>query len=279
MTFFIGKTVQSLIKDSNTALWKLLFEKYQTQSKIEFYTNLSFTFYCLAFDMPTANLLSYSPTFLKENCDLHKRADLYKYQLHFDNLKFQILSTAVYALKKLNIEEYWHFQTTNITQQFFDLYYHYIENKLNDSTLLNSIHQQKEIAIETLCRNVFTGNLENWLKLMDANSIKGWQELGPLYWLWFHLSAPKMQKQEEKENLLTLFTSIDAFIACSYCEVHFRNLKSSIKQIYQKHNEILSDTFIEIHNIVTYKNNYLIAPLTLEEKQLLAKEYQTFWDF
>jgi len=284
---FIGPTIKSLIKESNTQMWSLLFDKYATQSYNDFYTNLTYTIYCLSFDMHTANILTYNEKFLKElNLTLDNTEQLYRYQIHFDNMKFQFLDTAVRVLNddetiiEKKLKESYHFQTTNLTQQNFDLYHRYIKDKLNDENILKAIQQQKEITIEALChQNIFPNTkLENWIKQVDQ--INGWQELGPLYWLWFHLSTAALtitKKYKELKKLLTLFIGIDAFIACSICELHFSKLKPSIKHIYQKNNKDLCDTLIEIHNLVTQQKTKSFKPLSINEHKLLYREYQNFW--
>lgn len=128
------------------------------------------------------------------------------------------------------------------------------------------------------------------IELLPDTIVRSWNNLGPIFWLWFHLTAAKLDylKDTTYSNLLKeFFDRIYIFIHCEICKYHFREMRRS--EIYQEYKRNLStDLFlIEIHKIVRqnhYRNHEgnekFIDASVLNDPDYVYKlrdEYKTWW--
>lgn len=155
--------------------------------------------------------------------------------------------------------------------------------------------------IEDMFRTVYTSVYNNKyndanatrnkdMKLLPDNIIKTWNNIGPIYWLWFHLTSAKFENVGDtvsSSSLKEFFDNIDIFISCAVCRDHFRTMRET--DIYQQLKGTLpTDLFLmEVHQIVRkthYRNDegnmrYVDAAVVDDEQFIykVREEYRTWW--
>lgn len=93
-------------------------------------------------------------------------------------------------------------------------------------------------------------------KLLPDEIITTWNHLGPIFWLWFHITASKLKTDSFLSlSLKEFFNNIDIFISCGTCKQHFQNMRQSDYYQFMKQNLSTDLFFIEIHQIVR-KNHF-----------------------
>lgn len=174
----------------------------------------------------------------------------------------------------------------------------YSNNKDNIVEKL-SVNLQKQLnddiekLFETLYKSSFddtTNNPDTYMELLPNNLVQWWVNLGPIMWLWFHLTAGKLTYLSDpsfESTFKEFFNNFDIFISCGKCREHFVSMRDSEK--FQNSKRYLpTDLFlIEIHKIVRQKHDRIyerderfIDSSVFDDSnyvQYLREEYKTWW--
>lgn len=123
-----------------------------------------------------------------------------------------------------------------IFQENFNQLYPLLFSTTSDdsSSQYAEIIKEKTERLQDLLRNqveqLFNSliNIEKFdsSKLLPDELIQTWNHLGPIFWLWFHITASKLDSLSNL-SLKEFFNNIDIFISCGICKYHFQTMRQS----------------------------------------------------
>jgi hypothetical protein len=322
--YFIGQIVHnSIAVDKNggvwTEIWISILDSYNNVSnKREFYLNLSYTLLTmLSSNSRFTQLIDtiYNESFnfnkeqLKKQFILNKAIQQEEIELLTEFLCFvycaafktqeiqKELYSSIRSYCTLAEEQIIHEKDKAyakiISEKFVDKDDEFIKkfNQIVPSDHVVSTPIQKSIQ-ETLFDVIFRH--PRVASVLDKNlQFREWPNVGPIFWLWFHLTAGMFVKNKFDENcqrLKEFFQILDYYI-CSVCAHNFKQ-----KKIAFKNDEYLQklpvDVFIiEVHSMVRVSqmknlSNFQLLDQyymdNLSYKRIVEKftqEYQDWWNF
>lgn len=122
--------------------------------------------------------------------------------------------------------------------------------------------------------------------LLPQELIQYWVHFGPLYWLWFHLTAASFSNLNNNDDnndiknnvhssdnelssmLKELFNHIDIFISCSECQQHFVIMRETNEYVNIKELQPCDIFIIRIHEIVRNNHSRKGIPVNFLNKKI-----------
>lgn len=164
------------------------------------------------------------------------------------------------------------------------------QNNVTSTTASSAVVPNKSIR-ETLFEVIF--RYPNVTSVLDKRlQLREWPNVGPIFWLWFHLTSGMFVKNNYIENcnrLKEYFLILDHYI-CPMCAQNFREKKIAIKNDQMLQNSPVDIFIIKIHSMIRVsqmKNNlhyqfidkhYMENLSYIDIINKFSIEYQQWWD-
>lgn len=146
-----------------------------------------------------------------------------------------------------------------------------IKNELNDiiENLFADIYKLTDPSSPDILRSQ--------IALLPQTIVQYWVHFGPVYWLWFHLTAAAFAKMNYKNDnvdnelasmLKELFNNIDIFIGCNDCQRHFVIMRETKEYVDSKLSEPCDKFLIRVHETVRKNHSRNGTPVNYLNKRL-----------
>lgn len=124
-----------------------------------------------------------------------------------------------------------------------------------DAVATLSADLQKDLIreIETLFSSLYLSlrgdvdeGVNETVKLLPDNIVQYWNNIGPIFWLWLHLTSGKLTYMTDRSYdsiFKEFFLNIDIFVGCAMCKKHFTSMKET-KHFETLRNTLETDMFI-----------------------------------
>lgn len=141
-----------------------------------------------------------------------------------------------------------------------------LRQKINDiiSVLFESIY--KPLSRELSSQSTHS------TELLSPEIVKYWVHYGPVYWLWFHLTAASLVNSNIDDASCVLlkefFNNIDVFIGCSECKHHFIIMRETDKYRLTQLTDTCDKFFINVHEMVRKNHRRNEYPVNFVNKKV-----------
>lgn len=172
-------------------------------------------------------------------------------------------------------------------------YFEDAEGKRDVTLFRERLNGDIEDLFETLFRLFRDSDRDSNVDLLPDDMIEAWNHVGPVYWLWFHLTAGKLTyaaSPATESVFKEFFNNVDVFISCWSCSQHFVLMRNS--ETFQTLKRTLpTDLFlINVHELIRRRHHrereadadYIDAGVLSMDLDLycrtLRDEYKNWWE-